>query len=292
MSAAPYVLGGFLVGGVIIAAYEWNKRANAGAAKPPDAGSKCDKVQAFGPYAYAWCKVGEVVNPIVGGILGLGDEQKYDAENIKLNGAVTVPLDKALKGRATCPEVANVRTMFLGSALQFANGGVPFEGLPGWELCAPGTHSMWTHCGNGIEFVVQRNFNAAYPYTGTARTKYQQSGGLFGSGSHDDVASHLFLSGHLGDPFTFQAGPDTYYLAGRKVTLTCPPGQVVDPANIISALDTRTNVRTVIARCGAPGANMNPGPANSRTPGATSEQHITTTGPRSGSGTATVREHA
>jgi hypothetical protein len=89
--------------------------------------------------AYKACKA-------AGGALGAvkdaitTDWARYDRENRELNGELETPLPVGVQQRVTV-NGTGVQGLH-GSATKFKNGCVPFEGAPGWEKCAPGTHSM------------------------------------------------------------------------------------------------------------------------------------------------------
>ena len=338
MSAAPYVVGGLLIGGVLIGAMELRRRAaaTAGGAAPPT-GSPCDKLQAFGPYAYAYCKAGEAVKgigeKIWGGIDHPGESSEDDANNIALNGGVDLPLTAEVLARTA--QVQNNTSsaggplLFRGSAIRYKNGGVPFNGFPGYEKCAPGTKNM--RRGAYVTSMVGRfpQWDAASRTVTFAAFAQNQAtvshgGSLLGTdtdGVNAAWSSSLALSGHLGDPFTFVVSvpadaltgwkvvdatgkPFTpapplvgktfvCYIAGRRYEATTA-GQVIELENIVSALDTRTGERIIVVRPSKPGERLPQSQPANRPPGshggALVEQHYTT-GPRVVPAGTVVREH-
>lgn len=89
-----------------------------------------------GAAAYLACRVAK-------GLSGLGKEKDWtseDEDNKRLNGEIDVPAT-SVQWLAMSSALSNGPFLH-GSAVRFKNGCVPLDGFPGWERCAPGTHSM------------------------------------------------------------------------------------------------------------------------------------------------------
>lgn len=217
----------------------------------------CEALKGVSPSAYEACTaalgVGGAVLNILKGTVNYGAADaggKWDKENIALNGGVEIPLDKTLKQRvmgysSTSGQLATVFSPLGGSALKYKNGGVPFKGFPGWELCAPGTHDLFNGTAQDVKLQASSGFDDDADYAGKP------------------LVRSLQLTGHPGDAFTFKrlrwpngrnAPPvlDGYYVGGVQVPV-CQGGQVIERNYIREWRNPTTGKREVQYRCAAPG---------------------------------------
>lgn len=114
------------------------------AAPASSGGSICDKLPA-GSTEQAACKgIGGILGIVSGVANALAPQWgRKDDENIAKNGA------RVHANAGHCGYSMHVagrqRPLIASGTLRHANGCVPYEGAPGWEKCAPGTHSMWDY---------------------------------------------------------------------------------------------------------------------------------------------------
>lgn len=293
MSDALYLFGGLAVGGAVIGAVVWRNR-QAKTEAPSATDGLCAAASKLGLPREA-CEAGVGIIGTIGNALGgllSADWAARDAENKRLNGEVEIPLDAELVKRSIqYSQIANSQPGLKGSVIRFKNGGVPFRGAPGWEKCAPGTHSMILRGNTSGGDLVLLPWWWEGKASGTKAPDPQRyrNGEWF---SADLLRSYAF-SGHPLDPFT--RGPladGSYFVAGRR-TAPCAAGQVIEPAYIFAPSPT-----SVQYRCAPPGRTFREvwpehAPSGGYRPpsgGASVGTIVTTTGPRD-IGSAVVRDH-
>lgn len=180
--------------------------------------------------AYQACKAGSGILDWLSNAFSGPDWAKMDAENIKLNGAIELPLGP-LAGRTV--QLASRLPAMHGTVLRFANGGVPFKGFPGWEKCKPGTHNMLS---DGAALVID-------PSTGkwSAMVPANAFSGAIGDPTRGGpfTADHIFHEPALSEsslgglnrpldvneapfPQSLDGGLQGYYAGGKP--FTCPAG--------------------------------------------------------------------
>lgn len=130
--------------------------------------------------AYQACKAGLGIWNDISEWFNGPDWEAMDAQNKKLNGEVELALGP-LAGRTVA--AINRMPAMHGTVLRFKNGGVPFKGFPGWELCAPGTLDMFATSGTSGCLVLDMATGQWVPLDPSAaftgRTGDPTSGGPF-----------------------------------------------------------------------------------------------------------------
>lgn len=188
--------------------------------------------------AYQACQAANGVWDWLSNVFSGPDWAKMDADNLKLNGAIELPLGPL--GDRTVNPITRGAGLH-GTVLRFKNGGVPFKGFPGWEKCAKGTHDMLEggtllvldpSTGKWSQLVASAAFTGGIgdPTRGGPFTADHifHAPGVIGDGSYGastSIGAPLAGNKDIAEapfPLALDGNAQGYYAAGKP--FTCPAG--------------------------------------------------------------------